>query len=101
MILLWIIILSHGIVSHGKYLLIETGHNMTSKDYMEAGSGCNPGSFGSCSADNAQRGRGGKVKKVKLTVNLYCLHLPQFILVRGHQMSPKDPTGSFILKVRK
>ena len=30
-------------MSHGKYLLIETGHNMTSKDYMEAGSGCNPG----------------------------------------------------------
>ena len=45
MILLWIIVISHGIVTHGKYFLIETGHNMTSKDYLEAGSGCIPGTM--------------------------------------------------------
>ena len=43
MIHLWII-LSHAVLSHGKYLLIETGHNITNKDYMtdDSGSGCKP-----------------------------------------------------------
>ena len=43
MIFLWVLLVSHRMVSHGKYLLIETGKNETSEDGLEmAGSGCQP-----------------------------------------------------------
>ena len=41
MILLWILIVSNGILCNGKYFMINTGKNETSKDYMMAG-GCQP-----------------------------------------------------------
>ena len=43
MILLWVLLVSHKLVSHGKYLLIKTGENETSEDGLEmAGTGCQP-----------------------------------------------------------
>ena len=48
MIFLWVI-LGQSIVSHGKYFLIQTGKNETSKDglEMEDGSGCRPAKINS------------------------------------------------------
>ena len=43
MIFLWILLLSHRLVSHGKYLLIETGKNETGEEGLEmTGTGCQP-----------------------------------------------------------
>ena len=42
--ILLLVILGQSMVSHGKYFLIQTGKNETSKDglEMEDGSGCRP-----------------------------------------------------------